>query len=164
MKRRLFALIIASITLQCLNAQTVTIYKSNGTSIDLLATEIDSVVFKPIVTETDEAIETDEEVVSKITATFIGGAVTSINGVIQHGSQLSFRFKNSSSKDVVLDGLQLNNGSTGAEGNFNAINTTVAAGESVAYTITVGIFGISSPICRFTYTYNGKQYHVDAAY
>ena len=158
MKKRLFALIIASIAFQWLSAQTFIVYKSDGTSMELLATEIDSIVFQPIV------IEDDEDVVSQISAAFIGGVISSINGRIQYGSQLNFRFKNGSNKDVVLDGLQLNDGSTGSEGNFHALNTTVAAGESVAYTITVGLLGISNPICRFSYTYNGIQYYVEAAY
>ena len=107
----------------------------------------------------------DSKVTSKISANYRGGAVKIINGVIQSGSQLNFQFENNSTKSVVLNGLSLINGKTGVEGNFMSTNDVViAAGTSSEYTITVGLSGITEPICRFTYTYNGKQYTIDAAY
>ena len=38
----------------------------------------------------------------------------------------------------------------------------VAAGESKAYTVTVGVAGIQQPKIRFTYRYNKKSYSVEA--
>lgn len=106
----------------------------------------------------------DDEVTSKITAQYIGGYVQMVNGIIQYNSQLNFQFKNDSSKDVVLKGMQLINGVTDAAGNFMSTNVTVAAGTSVAYTITIGLAGIQEPICRFTYIYNGKEFTINAPY
>ena len=105
----------------------------------------------------------DSEVTSLISASYAGGAMSIINGVVQSGSQLSWTFKNGSEKDVLLTKIQLINGVTGEEGsNLLSENTTVAAGTSVSYTITVGWGGIRDPYVRFTYKYNQANYTVEA--
>ena len=105
----------------------------------------------------------DESVTSMISASFGGGAYSSINGVIQSGSQLMWRFSNNSTENVTLTGLQLINGATGAEGNnMLTENVEVVAGETKGYTITVGALGIQQPKVRFTYQYNTKTYTVEA--
>lgn len=106
----------------------------------------------------------DEFDTSKITASFGGGAYSSINGVIQSGSQLMWRFSNNSTECVTLTGIQLINGLTGAEGNnMLTENVEVVAGETKGYTITVGVLGIQQPKVRFTYQHNNKTYTVEAA-
>ena len=107
----------------------------------------------------------DSKITSKISASYRGGVVNMINGVIQNGSQLNFQFENNSNENVILNGLNLIDGAKGTEGNFMTTNDVVVeAGKSVAYSVTVGSAGITNPICRFTYTYNGKRYTVEAAY
>lgn len=106
----------------------------------------------------------DNLVTDNISASFAGGAYTSMNGLITNGSQLSWRFSNNSTESVTLTGIQLINGATGVESNnLLPSETEVAAGISLAYTITVGALGIQQPKIRFTYHYNNKQYNVEAS-
>jgi len=105
----------------------------------------------------------DHLVTDKVTAAFLGGAYSSINGKIQGGSQLNVKFSNGSSESVILTKIQLNDGSNGTEGN-NLLDTEVevAAGDSKSYTVTVGYAGISTPVICFTYRYNKKNYTTEA--
>ena len=88
-----------------------------------------------------------------------------INGRINGGSQLNVKFTNGSSESVTLIGIQLVDGSTNEVGN-NGLDSEVEvlAGESKAYTVTVGYAGITNPIIRFTYRYNRKKYTVDGTW
>ena len=100
-----------------------------------------------------------------ISAIPTGGAIMSINGVIQRGSSLNWQFKNNSTKTVHLKTLQLIDGQTGSEGNQMDANVDVVAGSQVSYSTTIGLFGIHTPVtCRFRYEYNNKEYYVDAVY
>ena len=106
----------------------------------------------------------DYLVTDKISASFIGGAYSSINGRISNGSQLSWKFSNNSSESVKLRGIQLIDGVSGDEGD-NLLNeqVDVPANESKSYTITVGIGGINKPKVKFLYLYNKKKYSVEAS-
>ena len=105
----------------------------------------------------------DNEITSHISASYAGGAMSIINGIVQSGSQLSWTFKNGSSKDVMLTKIQLIDGVTNEEGNnLLSENVEVKAGESVSYTITIGWKGIHDPYVRFTYRYNQANYTVEA--
>lgn len=107
----------------------------------------------------------DKEVTSKVSVAYVGGSIMSVGGTIKGGSQLNFRFTNGSNKDVTLTGIYLVNGENGSAGNNGlSEDVTIAAGQSVTYTITVGALGIQSPIGRFTYTYNYKSYTLEAQY
>lgn len=106
----------------------------------------------------------DYLVTDKISASFVGGAYSSINGTIQSGSQLTWRFINNSSESVTLIGIQLINDSTNSESsNYLTESVSVVPGETKGYTTTVGIMGIQKPKIRFTYQYNQKEYTVEAA-
>lgn len=107
----------------------------------------------------------DYLVTDKVTASFLGGAYSSINGKIQGGSQLNVKFSNGSSESVTLTKIQLNDASNGTEGN-NLLETEVevAAGDSKTYTVTVGWAGITTPVIRFTYRYNKKNYTAEATW
>ena len=107
----------------------------------------------------------DYLVTDKISAAFTGGAYSMINGKIQSGSKLNVKFSNGSSESVTLVGIQLVDGSTSAEGN-NLLESEVEvpAGESAAYTVTVGYAGVTKPIIRFTYRYNKKKYTVEGTW
>lgn len=113
-------------------------------------------------TPTDHS--SDYQVTDKISASFAGGAYSSMNGLISSGSQLMWRFTNNSTETVLLTGIQLINGVTGAEStNMLSENVEVAAGETKGYTVTVGLAGIQKPKIRFTYRYNQKNYTVEAS-
>lgn len=107
----------------------------------------------------------DHLVTDKVKASFLGGAYSSINGKIQSGSQLNVRFSNGSSEAVTLTKIQLSDAATGSEGN-NMLNSEVevAAGEAKGYTVTVGAGGLTTPVIRFTYRYNNKNYVAEATW
>lgn len=105
----------------------------------------------------------DYLVTDKVTASYLGGSISTINGIIQAGSQLNVRFNNGSSQPVTLVGIQLLDAATGAEGN-NMLSgeVEVKSGETKSYTVTVGSTGVDKPIIRFTYRYNKKNYVAEA--
>lgn len=107
----------------------------------------------------------DHLVTDKVKASFLGGAYSSINGKIQSGSQLNVRFSNGSSETVTITKIQLGDAATGSEGN-NMLNSEVevAAGEAKSYTVTVGAGGLTTPVIRFTYRYNKKNYVAEATW
>lgn len=105
----------------------------------------------------------DSAVTSKVSAYYAGGSIMSNGGTILSGSKLNFYFKNGSSEDVLLTGIQIVDGNGNEGNNMLSSDVTVAAGESNGYTITLGK-NMTSPICRFTYRYNNHTYTVDAAY
>lgn len=107
----------------------------------------------------------DHLVTDKVTASFLGGAYSSINGKIQSGSKLNVRFNNGSSEAVTLTKIQLGDAATGSEGN-NMLNeeVEVKAGEAKSYTVTVGLGGLTTPVIRFTYRYNKKNYVAEATW
>lgn len=94
-----------------------------------------------------------------------GGSIMSINGLIRYGSQLNWALNNKSSSDIKLKSLQLVDGVTGKAGNEMPIDAVVPAGLRVAYTVTIGLLGIHSPVtCKFNIEYNNNTYTVDAVY
>ena len=107
----------------------------------------------------------DHLVTDKVTASFLGGSYSSINGRIQSGSKLNVRFNNGSSETVILTKIQLGDAATGSEGN-NMLDeeVEVKAGEAKSYTVTVGYAGLTTPVIRFTYRYNKKNYTAEATW
>lgn len=94
-----------------------------------------------------------------------GGSIMSINGLIKYGSQLNWALNNKSTSDIKLKSLQLVDGVTGKAGNEMSIDAVVPAGTGVAYTVTIGLLGINSPVtCKFKIEYNNKTYTVEAVY
>lgn len=94
-----------------------------------------------------------------------GGSIVSINGLIRYGSQLNWALNNKSTSDIKLKSLQLVDGATGKAGNEMSIDAVVPAGTGVAYTVTIGLLGIHSPVtCKFKIEYNNKTYTVEAVY
>lgn len=94
-----------------------------------------------------------------------GGSIMSINGLIKYGSQLNWALNNKSTSDIKLKSLQLVDGVTSKAGNEMSIDAVVPAGTGVAYTVTIGLLGIHSPVtCKFKIEYNNKTYTVEAVY
>lgn len=106
----------------------------------------------------------DYLVTDKISASYTGGAITSINGRINSGSILNFSFNNGSEKSVKLIEAYLYESSSTDYGN-NLLNAEVdvAGGESKGYSFTLNK-SMTTPVIRFTYRYNKKKYTVEAAY
>lgn len=134
--------------------------KESGTNPD---TGNDPAPVEPTpVNPTPDNPSNDDPDTDKITASFTGGAYSSINGKIQSGSKLNVRFSNNSSQSVTITKIQLNDAQTGREGNnLLSEEVVVGAGQSVSYTITIGSSGIYKPVIRFTYRYKNKTYQVE---
>ncbi len=105
-----------------------------------------------------------DDITRFVSASYLGGSMSFINDLIQYGSKLNFSVKNNSSQAIVVNYVQLIDGSTGSVGNKMTIDETIDAGGSQAWSITVGLAGVHSPTARFTYTYKGSQYTCDAKY
>jgi len=157
-------------TSSSLNNSTANAFVYFGSEIGFFPYDkYEGLVIRPVTTNSNAGgspidHSNDYLVIEKISASFIGGAYSSINGTIQSGSQLSWRFSNNSSESVTLIGIQLINGSTNSEStNLLTESVNVAPGETKGYTTTVGILGIQKPKIRFTYQYNQKNYTVEAA-
>lgn len=106
----------------------------------------------------------DYLVTDKITASYTGGSIMSINGNVRSGSVLNFSFNNGSSESVKLIEAQLYESSSTDYGN-NLLNAEVdvAGGESKGYSFTLNK-SMTTPVVRFTYRYNKKKYTVEATY
>lgn len=106
-----------------------------------------------------------KDITDYISAYCGGGSIMSNNGLILYGSSLNWYFKNGSNNSVTLKSLQLIDGQTGRAGNEMSVDTVVAAGKSIGYSVSVGMAGIHTPVtCRYKYEFNGKTYIVEAVY
>ena len=106
----------------------------------------------------------DYLVTDNVTASFTGGSIYSINGVIQSGSVLNVKFSNGSNESVTLVGIQINDAANGNQGtNALGAEVEVAAGESKSYSITLGT-NVRTPVVCFTYRYNSKNYKAEATW
>ena len=105
----------------------------------------------------------DYLVTEKISASFLGGAISSINGKISSGSSFNVKFSNNSTESVTLTQIQLNDAQTGSEGNnMLSEEVDVPAGTDKSYTVTIGVNGIYKPVISFSYRYNRKIYKAEA--
>ena len=106
----------------------------------------------------------DYLVTDKISASFAGGAISSINGRILPSSSLNVKFTNGSEEPVTLIGVQLyEQGSADKGSNILKAEEEVAAGENKTYTLTLNT-SMTTPVVCFTYRYNKKKYTVEATY
>ena len=113
----------------------------------------------PIMAEGDDASVSDN-----VTARFLGGAMSIVNGVIQSNSKLNYGVYNNSDKSIDVLTIQLLDGETGAVGNMMSVNRTIDAGANQAWTITIGAAGIHSPTAIFVYRCEGKRYEIRVPY
>lgn len=123
-----------------------------------------------VTTEDGEKMATCEVTVSSdvtkfVGARYYGGSMSIINGEIQYGSRLNFGvYNNLPDKEIDVKSAQLIDGVSGKEGNIMEIGSSIKAGGSSAWTFTIGLGGICSPIVKFVYTCEGKEYSVSAQY
>ena len=114
----------------------------------------------------DDSIHHSQDylVTEKISASFTGGSIYSVNGVVQSGSVLNAKFTNGSIESVTLVGVQINDAANGNQGN-NVLETEteVAVGESKSFSITLGT-NVTTPVVCFTYRYNKKNYKAEAVW
>lgn len=106
----------------------------------------------------------DYLVTDKISASFAGGSISSINGRIQVNSTLNTKFTNASNEPVMLISIQLyDKGNTNKGNNALSEEVEVAAGENKSFGLTLGT-SMATPVVCFTYRYNKKKYTVEAEY
>ncbi len=114
---------------------------------------------------TFEVIPPSIDITKYISVYSAGGSISRTNNLINSGSQLNWQFSNNSDYGVTLKSLQLIDGATNEGGNIMSVNATVDAGSSVAYSTTIGVLGIHTPVtCRFKYDFYGNEYSADAVY
>lgn len=104
-------------------------------------------------------------VTNVISAAFIGGAITSIDGKIWSGSTLNWQLNNNSANNIHLKTMKIldwgDEKKVVAESN---IDTDIEAYASPAWSYTVDWRGIYSPVVVFTYDLNGEEKYAAAAY
>ena len=105
----------------------------------------------------------DYLVTEKVSASFTGGSISSINGVIRSGSVLNVKFTNASNEVVTLIGAEIHDSGNSAGNNLLSEEVEVAAGTSKSYSVTLGS-NMAKPVICFTYRYNGKKYKAEATY
>lgn len=129
---------------------------------------VDGLCIRPVTTNpnaSENKVDHSKDylVTEKISASFGGGAISSINGRISSGSSFNVKFSNNSTESVTLTKVQLNDAQTGSEGNnMLSEEVEVPAGSDKSYTVTVGASGIYKPIISFSYRYNRKIYKAEA--
>lgn len=105
----------------------------------------------------------DHLVTEKISTSFSGGSISSINGRIQTGSVLNVKFINASDQSVTLINAEIHDSGKAVGNNFLSEEIEVPAGESKSYSVTLGS-SMTTPVICFTYRYNRKKYTVEATY
>ena len=113
----------------------------------------------PIMAEGDDASVSDN-----VTARYLGGSMSIVNGLIQSNSKLNYGVYNNSDKSIDVLTIQLLDGETGAVGNMMSVNSTINPGANQAWTITIGAAGIHSPTAIFVYRCEGKRYEIRVPY
>ena len=100
-----------------------------------------------------------------ISAYFSECSTSVVNGKVENGSILSWKFKNESTDRVVLKDLQLIDGKNGTKGDIIPVNKNVDGETSVDISTTIGTTGMYLPIyCRFRYSHDREEYTLDAIF
>lgn len=106
----------------------------------------------------------DHLVTDKVSASFGGGSISSINGRIMAGSSFNVRFANNSSEAVTLISIQMyDQGNSNKGNNVLTSEVEVTAGETKVYNVSIGTSMLAPTVC-FTYIYNKKKYIVEATW
>ena len=97
---------------------------------------------------------------------YCSGGSFMINGtLIVYGSKMNWGVKNTTGHTVKVDSVYLVDGETGNKTGTLNLNTELASGNSVGWTISVPMTGIHYPVTAvFTISYNGKTYTASGRY
>ena len=131
--------------------------KAEGTTTITVTTEDGSKTATCVVTVSND-------ITKFVSASYLGGSMSIINGLIQYGSRVNFGINNNSPKTIHVVSIQLIDGETSAEGNVMPIDTDLEAYKSTGWSITIGIAGIHKPIAKIVYSYEGVEHSVQAQY
>ena len=104
------------------------------------------------------------DITDLVYARFSGGSIMQLGTLIQSGSSLNFSVVNNSNKKILVKSCQLIDGETGSKSGVMGINAEIDANSSKGWSITIGSGGIHSPICKFIFEYDNKEYEISAAY
>ena len=109
-------------------------------------------------------VTVSNDITKFVSASYLGGSMSIINGLIQYGSKVNFSINNNSPKTIHVVSIQLIDGETFAEGNVMSINTDLEGHKNAGWSITIGLAGIHKPIAKIVYSYNGEEHFVQAQY
>ena len=130
---------------------------TEGTAIITVTTEDGAKTASCTVTVTND-------ITRYVVSSYRGGAISSINGYIQPGSQLNFGVNNNTrNKTITVVSAQLMDSTIGYESNVMQIGTDIQAGSGKVWTITIPV-RVRSPKVRFVYTFEGQEYQTEAEY
>lgn len=143
-------------------------YSSNKPNLYNLWEKYEGTVIRPVTSNPNAGggpvdHSNDYLVTEKIFASFTGGSISKVNGVIQAGSVLNVKFTNASDESITLIGAEIHEKGGNPGNNVLDTEEEIAAGSSKSFGIRLGK-NMTTPVVCFTYRYNRKKYTVEATY
>ena len=98
-----------------------------------------------------------------VTAKYLGGDFTAVNGFIPSGS-IDFSVTNMSTETITVKTVRLFDGMIEGEAEDKTLNIDIAPGTSHEWSFDIPAGGLNYPVALFTYTYQGEEYTCFAQY
>ena len=98
-----------------------------------------------------------------VTAKYLGGDFTAVNGFIPSGS-IDFSVTNMSTETITVKTVRLFDGMIEGEAEDKTLNIDIAPGTSHEWSFDIPAGGLNYPVALFTYTYRGEEYTCFAQY
>ncbi|MBR4687659.1 MAG: Ig domain-containing protein [Bacteroidales bacterium] len=98
-----------------------------------------------------------------VTAKYLGGDFTAVNGFIPSGS-IDFSVTNMSTETITVKTVRLFDGMIESEAEDKTLNIDIAPGTSHEWSFDIPAGGLNYPVALFTYTYQGEEYTCFAQY
>ena len=92
-----------------------------------------------------------------VTAKYLGGDFTAVNGFIPSGS-IDFSVTNMSTETITVKTVRLFDGMIEGEAEDKTLNIDIAPGTSHEWSFDIPAGGLNYPVALFTYTYRGEEY------
>ena len=98
-----------------------------------------------------------------VTAKYLGGDFTAVNGFIPSGS-IDFSVTNMSTETITVKTVQLFDGMIEGKSETLSLGEDIAPGNSHEWSFDIPAGGLNYPVALFTYTYRGEEYTCFAQY
>lgn len=92
-----------------------------------------------------------------VTASYLGGNFTAVNGFIPSGS-IDFSVTNMSTETITVKTVQLFDGMIEGESETLSLGEDIAPGTSHEWSFDIPAGGLNYPVALFTYTFRGEEY------
>ena len=92
-----------------------------------------------------------------VTAKYLGGDFTAVNGFIPSGS-IDFSVTNMSTETITVKTVQLFDGMIEGKSETLSLGEDIAPGNSHEWSFDIPAGGLNYPVALFTYTYRGEEY------